>query len=289
MRKRTWPALVLAGLLVWSSFSCQKKAQVKGIELVVGFSEKTLSDNLITEIQYDWKTTGDYIRLSKDYTVFAHFWHGNNLLFQDDHTPVVPTSKWEPGQEYKYKRRIYIPSFIDEFDPSFKGEETLRLVVGLYNPYDRTGNSKREIFERKLKVLPPPPDVPEVIYEKGWYDQEIDANAPLKQWRWTSREARCVIDNPRRDALLVIKGGASKEIVPNQKVILRINDLTLDEFVPGETIFEKSYDIKKEMLGEKDEFYLTIVVDPTFIPAKVSAQNKDERELGIQISFIYFR
>lgn len=289
MKKRASLALVLIGVLVWSSFSCQKKAHIKGIELVVGFSDKTLTDNLITEIQYDWKITSEFPKVGKDYTVYVHFWHGKNLLFQDDHIPAVPTSKWGPGQEYKNQRRIYIPSFIDEFDPSFKGEETLKLVVGFYNPYDQSGESKREILSKKLKILPPPPDVPEVIYETGWYDQEVDPEAPLKQWRWTAREARCIIDNPHRDALLVIKGGANTAIVANQKVIFKINDMTLDEFIPGESVFEKSYNIKKEMLGDKDEFYLVIAVDQTGIPAKVLLQSKDERELGCQISFIYFR
>jgi hypothetical protein len=229
------------------------------------------------------------MKIGRDYTVYVHFWHGNNLLFQDDHVPSVPTSKWEPGKDYTYQRRIYIPSFIDEFDPEFKGEDTLKLVVGFYNAFDRTGESKREILTKKLKVLPPPQDAPEVIYEAGWYDLEVDAKAPLKQWRWTAREGRCVIDNPRRDALLVIRGAVNKDIVPNQKVIFKINDLTLDEFIPSEIVFEKSYNIKKEMLGDKDEFYLVITSDQTFVPAKILPQSKDERELGLQVSFVYFR
>ena len=289
MKKRTMPALLLAGLLVLTSLACQKKAQVKGIELAVGFSEKTLTDNLITDIQYDWKTSGDFAKTEKDLTVFVHFWHGSNMLFQDDHVPPVPTSQWEPGQEYKYTRSIYIPSFIDEFDPTFKGDETLRLSVGLYNPYDRSGGPQREVMTAKLKVLPPPPDMPEIVYEKGWYDQEIDLNAPLKKWRWLGAEARCIVDNPGRDGMLVIRGGVNKEIMPDQKVIFKINDMVLDEFVPGEITFQKSYTVKKEMLGDKDEFILTVAVDKTFFPAKLFPQNKDERELGCQISFIYFR
>jgi hypothetical protein len=289
MNKQSSLALLAVGLLVLTSISCQKKAQVKGVELTVDFSAKTLTDNLITDIQYDWKTGADFPMAGKDLTVFVHFWHGSNLLFQDDHVPPVPTSKWEPGQEYKYQRRVYIPSFIDEFDPTFKGEETLRLSVGLYNPYDRTGGPQREVMTTKLKVLPPPPDVPEIVYEKGWYDQEIDPNAPLKKWRWVGGEASCIIDNPRRDGLFVIRGGVNKEIIPDQKVIFKINDMVLDEFIPEEIIFEKSYTVKKEMLGEKDEFTLIVGVDKTFIPSKVFPQNKDERELGCQISFIYFR
>ncbi len=289
MNRRIAAAGLIVGLIGLASPACQKKAQVKGIELTVNFADKTLTDNLITDIQYGWKTSGDFLPVNKDYTVYAHFWHGDNLLFQDDHVPPVPTSKWEPGQEYKYQRRVYIPSFIDEFDPAFKGEEQLRLSVGLYNPYDRTGNSNREVLITKLKVYPPPPDMPEIIYESGWYDQEIDPNAPLRKWRWTGPEARCIVDNPQRDALLVIRGGVNKDIVPDQKIIVKINDLVLDEFIPDEIIFEKSYSVKKEMLGDKDEFVLTIGVDKPFVPSKALPQNKDERELGCQIAFVYFR
>jgi len=129
----------------------------------------------------------------------------------------------------------------------------------------------------------------EVIYEKGWYDLEIEPNAPLKQWHWTSRKARCVIVNPHRNAQLLIRGGASRDVVGNQRVIFKINGLRLDEFIPGAAVFEKSYNISREMMGNGNEFYLTIAVDPTFIPARVFPRNNDERELGVQIAYIYFR
>ena len=60
-------------------------------------------------------------------------------------------------------------------------------------------------IEKKVKVLPPPLDTPEIIYEEGWYDLEINPDSFLKQWRWTASEARCIVDNPHRNALLVIK------------------------------------------------------------------------------------
>lgn len=286
---KRWFSIIMVIMLVILLGSCQKKMQVKGLELNVSFSEKTLTDNLLTDMQYRWKTTQDFVRFDRDLNVFVHFWHKNNLLFQDDHMPPVPTSNWEPGKEYTYVRRIYIPKFIDEFDPEFKGEETLKLVVGLYSPFDRTGKSKSEVLVKNLKVLPPPPDTPEIIYENGWYDLEIDPNAFLKQWRWTAKEAVCVIDNPHRDATLVIRGGVNLEAVPGQKVIFKINETVLDEFVPQESFFEKTYKITKDMLGEKDEFRLIITTDKTFIPAKTLPGSKDERELGVQISFIYFR
>ena len=281
--------LCLVLIVAISVIGCKKKTVINGLELEILFSEENLSDNLVTDLQYKWKTSSEFVKLNQDFNVFVHFWHKNNLLFQDDHNPEVPVSQWEPEKEYTYTRRIYIPTFIDEFDPNFRGEDSLRLSAGFASPDDTTGDSKQEILVEKLKVFPPPLDTPEVIYEEGWYDLEINPDAYLKQWRWTSQKARCIIDNPHRDALLIIKGGINANAFESQTIIFKINDLTLDEFVPEGGIFEKSYSIKKEMLGDKEEFYLTIETDKFFIPAELSSETTDDRILGLQVSFIYFR
>ena len=275
--------------IAFVSFSCKKQTQIRGVELEVSFSEATLSDDLITDIQYRWKTKKDFEEVKEDYYAYVHFWHRYNLLFYDNHSPEIPTSQWEPEKEYTYSRRIYIPTFIDKSDPAFKGEDILRLSIGLNSPYDRSGKLPKPLLEKKLKFLPAPPDAPKISYEDGWYDLEISPETSLKRWRWTANEARCKIDNPRQDALLFIKGGVNLGVLNNQKVIFKVNDSILDEFIPEESQFEKSYRIKKEILGEADIFYLVISTDKTFIPKQVILRSKDERELGIQISFIYFR
>ncbi len=288
MWKKT-AVVILIFFMAAISFQCKKKSQVQGLSLDVTFSEEELSDDLITDIQYNWKTSPEFVKIGEDMQVYVHFWHKNNLLFQDDHIPEVPITEWEADQDYSYSRRIYIPEFIDEFDPEFKGEETLRLSVGIASPYDRTNETQQETLEKKLKIYPPPLDTPEKIYENGWYDLEINPDAYLGKWRWTAKEARCIIDNPNRDALLVIKGGVNLEALKDQKVIFKINDLILDEFIPEESYFEKSYNIKKEMVGEGEQFFLTIATDKVFVPADIIPNSKDKRELGLQISFIYFR
>ncbi len=286
-RRKALVLLAIAAAVVLPA--CKKKAAVQGIALQVGFSDKVLSDNLITDVQYKWKTDASFVKLPQDYTVYVHYWHKNNLLFQDDYVPDPQTTQWAPGKEYVFTRRIYIPAFIDEFDPQFKGEESLRMVVGLYSPYDRAGKDKIQILERKLTVVPPPADTPQIVYESGWYDQENNPDSFLKQWRWTGPSARCLIDNPRRDALLVLRGGVNKQILPDQKIIVKINDTVLDEFVPEFDTFDKSYVVKKEMLGEKADFVLAIAVDKTFVPAKIVTGSQDQRDLGLQVSFLYFR
>lgn len=278
--------VVLAALM---ALSCGKQSQVKGIELKVEFSESPLSDNLFTDMTYEWRTGSDFVKMEKDYNIYVHFWHKDNMLFQDDHLPVAPTSQWEPGQVVTYTRRVYIPAFIDEFDPQFSGFENMKLSVGYYSPLDRTGKSKAEVLKSVIKVFPPPPGTPEIIYESGWYDLEINPEAVLKQWRWTAKEARCVVDNPRRDAMLVVRGGMNLDLLKEQKVIVKINDQILDEFSSEDGFFEKFYTVPKDIMGDKDEFYLIIATDKTFIPARDIPNSKDERELGLQVSFLYFR
>jgi hypothetical protein len=280
--------IFLIALAVLASFQCKSEKKVRGVSLEVSFSEKTLTDNLITDIQYNWKTKKNFAKLNDNCGIFVHFWHRHNLIFYDNHTPEIPLSKWEPGKEYSYRRRIYIPFFIDANDPEFKGFETLRLSIGIAFPVSKKEKPLRKVYEKELKVFPPL-DAPKIIYEDGWYGYEINPEAALKRWRWTAGEARCIIDNPHRDALLVIKGGVRKEALGSQKIVFKIGDFILDEFVPGDILFEKSYNIKKEILGEGNKFPLIISTDKTFIPAEVIPGSKDKRQLGVQISFLYFK
>lgn len=268
---------------------CRQDSPVRGIEVEVSFSDTPLTDKLYTDIQYTWRMKRNFKKIDQNLVAFVHFWHGSNLIFHDNHRPEIPVSTWEPDQEYSYTRRIYIPLFIDALDPEFKGTETLKLSIGLSFPEDKAGKPLKKVYEKKLKVYPPPADTPQIVYDGGWFDFEIDPESYLKRWRWTANEARCVVGNPRRDALLVIKGGVEKDILKDQKVIFRINGLILEEFIPEKSLFEKFYRIHKEMLGEKEQFSLIISTDKTFIPARINPDIKDERELGVMVSFIYFR
>ena len=48
--------------------------------------------------------------LKQDYRVFVHMLDANEeLLWTDDHYPLVPTSKWSPGETVEYQRTIFVP------------------------------------------------------------------------------------------------------------------------------------------------------------------------------------
>ncbi len=58
--------IVVCGLaLALGAASCRKQVQVKGVELAVDFSDKTLTDNLVTNVTYKWKTTSAFRRVSR--------------------------------------------------------------------------------------------------------------------------------------------------------------------------------------------------------------------------------
>lgn len=289
MRLKKGILIFIVVLAAVGSYCCQQGSRVRGVSLELSFSEEVLSDNLFTNVEYKWKAKKNFVKLNENCWIFVHFWHRSNLIFYDNHLPEVSLAQWEPEKEYRYQRRIYIPPFIDALDPEFKGFEILRLSVGIAFPSGTRKKPMSKVYEKKLKVFPPPPDTPKIIYKDGWYDYEINPEASLKRWRWTDKEASCIIDNPRRDALLVVRGGVRKEALGSQKIVFKIGDSILDEFMPGDVLFEKSYSIKKEILGEEDKFRLTISTDKAFIPSEVIPGSKDKRRLGIQISFLYLR
>ena len=202
--------------------------------------------------------------------------------------PTVPTNGWRPGREYTFARRVYIPPFIDEFSPTFKGFETLALTAGLRAVEKAGAGARIDLFTRRLRIAPAPA-FPAVVYLDGWYEPEAGSGGTPESGRWTSREATCAIDNPGRGGLLVIRGAVAPEAVPGQKITIKIDDTVLEEFVPEGREFEKSYPVRAQWLDGRKDFILSIGVDKTFVPAKVIPGSTDKRELGVRISLIYFR
>lgn len=277
--------IVLAALLSWP---CGKQIGVRGIELAVTFSAHVLTDNLFTDVTYRVRTSSSLAPIAEDNKVVSVFAHRGRPLFRDEYEPPVPTSKWEPDKEYTFTRRIYFPAFIDEFDLGFRGTEKLDLTVGLASPSGKKGGPGLVLFRKNLRIVPAAGS-PVIAYLGGWHDPELDPGDPVRRWRWTSKEARVAIDNPGRDALLVLRGSADPAAAPGQRVTISIDGRILEEFAPGGGEFERLYAVKKEWLGAGKDFELVIAVDRTFIPAKVTPGSKDERELGVRISLLYFR
>ncbi len=292
MKLKTLGLIMLAALTL---FSCNKNTDKKGIELNVKILPTPITDLLYAKMSYQIKLTDQFAGLTDDYRFFVHFWctKKKEMLLQDDHSPERPFSQWKKGETISYSREIFIPQFIDEFDIDFEGYEEIVLTVGLYKPSDN--KSTIELARQVLQVYSASTNAPGKTFDEGWYQTETDLtikDPEERKWQWTSKHAVCIIENPRKESLLIIRGGVDKAIIPDQKITIKLNNTILEEFIPESAKFSKKYIITPAMMGNEDEIKLIIDTDKTFIPASLTSRGKDPkdiRELGVQIYFLYFR
>jgi len=130
-----------------------------------------------------------------------------------------------------------------------------------------------------------------LVYGHGWYESETNVNIKdpdWQSWRWTSKKAICLLKNPGRDALLIIRGSIDKLKHDEQTIIIKIKDKILDEFIPGTAKFFKEYVLTPGIMGNDDSIELTFETDKAFKPSVSEPNSKDERELGIQIYGLFF-
>jgi len=290
--KRTIFVTILS-IALFISF-CGKKVDRQGIDLQLKLTPASITDSLYLKMDYEFKTAKDFKKLNNDYSVFVHFWRVNSkeMLLQDDHLPLKKTSEWGQNDQLKYSRILFIPQFLNEFDVDFEGYEEIKLTVGLYNLKATGKENPIVLFEKKINIQPASFNAPEIVYDEGWNGLETDVNANdsfHRSWRWTMAKSVCIIENPKKECTLIIKGGVNKTVFPDQKITLKINDSLLEEFIPTEGIFSREYTISPEQMGGEDEFFLKIETDKVFVPAKTIPGSSDSRELGMQIFFIYFR
>lgn len=274
--------------------SCNKNSGNKGIDLNVTILPETITDSLYIKMNYQFTLSQKFspAQFNDNYKIFVHFWRMNNkeMLLVDDHSPETKISQWKAGDKVTYSRMLFIPAFLDEFDVDFEGYEEVKLTVGIYNPANE--KDKIVLLQRVEKVQAASLNAPEMVYDDGWNQPETDARIPdpnVRTWRWTKKKAVCIIENPRKEARLIIRGGVDKSIIPDQSVVFKINETVLDKFIPETAKFSKEYVIPSINLGAEDEFKLTIETDKTFIPSALNKEVNDDRELGIQVFFLYFR
>jgi hypothetical protein len=285
-------ALFLLVCITALFLGCQSKNEHKGIDLKVGMVPEKLTDKLFIKMDYSFTTNDEFKEIKQDLALFVHFWRKKTkeMIVQDDHPLPLPTSSWKKGSSATYSRTLYIPRFFNEYAFDYKKEEIVRLTIGLINP--KFPDQKTILLQKDLTIESATDIAPAIFHDMGWYQPEMDPNAENAEeasWRWTTQKAVCIIENPHKTYDLRINGGVSKKHLPDQSVTIRINDTILDQFTPENAKFNKIYSIKPEMLGEQDEFQLTIETDKTFIPSQATPGIADDRELGLQIYFLYFR
>lgn len=282
-RKTAYIGCVIA--IIFAATSCKPKPQIK-VTAAVEFQPE-LSDNSLVNVTYNWKVDPGFKPLQQDLSVYVHFVDKNNkILFQDDHIPAdVPTSQWKEGYQIKYPRLLLVPAVVR----TDTDEETmpLKVVMGLHDAVNPQGPSYR-VLEQDVRLKYNPKGPEKVQYTEGWFDEEMNPQM-TQRWRWTGGQAVAVVRNPKKNAILYIKGQVNKDAVPDQKVKFEIANNPIDEFSPTESGFSKYYQIPADQIGAEDQIQIRISVDKTFVPKNVIQGAADERELGVQIFTIFFK
>lgn len=237
------------------------------------------------EVTYVWTVGENFVPVDKDFAVFIHFWGENDELhWQDDHQPPVPTSRWQPGQTIEYTRIHFLPRSVPQ--------QEVTLTMGLYD-FDGEGEKVRlegrqtrrlEYEVCRFEVIPPD-QLPEIIYEDGWYDREFVPGQPDGAlWRWSRLEAFCKIENPHRPSALYLEAQAPVELLERAQVVtIEMDGEPLTSFEVEDTErFLRKIPIPAHILRDQQFVPLTIRVGEAVVPSELVGSG-DERQLGLKV------
>jgi hypothetical protein len=215
----------------------------------------------------------------RDYWVFVHVLNPQgDLLWNDDHLPAVPTSRWTPGQTVEYTRTVFVPNY------PYIGEAAVR--IGLYSQSDgkrlalsAPEASRREYTVAKLDLLPQSENV-FLIYKEGWHPAEADAANPNSEWQWTQKRAAFSFRNPKKDVTFYLEYDARTDLfTPPQQVTVKIRNAVLTTFAADSRERKLlTFPITAAQLGTGDMVEMALELDKTFKPG-----GGDTRELGFRV------
>lgn len=236
------------------------------------------------EITYKFVVAPD-AKFAEDYRVFVHVLDTDEeLMWNDDHDPPVPTTRWQPGQTVEYTRTIFVPVF------PYVGDASIQVGLHSTNDQRRIALSGEDAGQNSYRVtrfqLLPQTDNLFTVFKDGWHPAETVANDPSLEWQWTKQQATLAFKNPKKDAVFffdVDSPGAN--LHQTQLVTISLGGQTV-ETLTIEPDTRALYKIKLPgaLMGENELSELQVAVDKTFVPNIVSSgANRDPRELGVRV------
>ena len=237
------------------------------------------------DITYRFDVAPDAPPFTEDYRVFAGVVDSDEeLMWNDDHNPPIPTSRWKPGQKIEYTRTIFIPIY------PYIGEASVH--VGLHSPAtgkrlslagDDAGQHAYRVA--KFQLLPQTENV-FTVFKDGWHLAETALHNAAVEWQWTKKSATLAFKNPKVDSVLYFEADTPGGPFPEgQRVQVRVAGQVVAEFTldPNQQTLHK-IPLTVAQLGAADMVDVQIDVDKTFVPALLpGSTNKDPRELGIRV------
>ena len=228
-----------------------------------------------------------FVGVEEDYRVLVHFLDANeDLMWEADHDPPVPTSQWRAGQVVSYTHRATIPMY------PYIGEVT--VAVGLYSATtgERLVLAGEDLGERAYRGttlnVQPQAESSFLLYEDGWHQQEFDPDSN-RQWRWTSDQASLSFRNPGSDAVLYLEVDGRPDLVGSpQRITVSSGEVVLHEvMLETEEAQFLELDLAAVQLGDGDTVKLDLKIDPSFVPTELAGGGDDERRLGVRVFYSF--
>jgi hypothetical protein len=237
------------------------------------------------EVTYKFVVASD-ARFVEDYRVFVHVVDTDEeLMWNDDHTPPIPTSQWKPGQTVEYTRTIFVPVF------PYVGEASIQIGLHSLKDGHRLSLAGEDAGQQSYKVarlqLLPQTDNLFTVFKDGWHPAESAAHDAALQWQWTKKQATLAFKNPKKDAVLYLEADSpGADLHGPQRTQISMGGQMVEEFTlaPTEERELRKIRLPASVMGEADLAELQLVVDATFVPMTASGgASKDPRELGIRV------
>ncbi|HET7291491.1 MAG TPA: hypothetical protein VFM88_03605 [Vicinamibacteria bacterium] len=294
MQRRSWMAatfLVVAAAAVPSACG-RKSAEVNPIVPAFGANRMKAPLGSAIEATYTFTVEATARKLAQDYRVLVQFLDSHKvILFTDDHLPPVPTSAWEAGKTYTWKRTVFIPVY------PYVGD--VQVVMGLYpaqgrgeRPALKGEDSGLHAYKvAKMEFLPQTENI-FLVYKDGWHNPEAMPQNPGVERTWTKKEALVSFKNPKKDVVLYLEADTCTKCYPEPAVLTVSVNNKVGTRVPIETaeLFLKKVRIKAEDLGSEDWVDLRLSMNQAFVPKQLPELFKgstDDRELGVLVYHLF--
>jgi hypothetical protein len=285
---RTAAVVSLAALALLPACRRRKPAEVNDIVPKVEFNRPRAPLGSAVEVTYTWQVEPTAKKLDQDHRAFVHFLDSHKvLLFDDDHVPVPPVTKWEPGKTYSYTRTKFIPVY------PYVGDVDVRVGLQPVARGERVAlkgqdAGLREYSVTKMELLPQTENI-FLVYKEGWHSPETSAQNPSLERMWTRKDAIVSFKNPKKDVIVYLEADTNYKAF-DQPPVLTIavgNKAGLVVPIDNSEVFLKKVRVKAADLGDQEWVDLRLSMNQSFIPKAKGINPNDDRELGLMRYNLY--
>jgi len=281
--------LVYPIIITLCGSGCSRKSDAAKplVTPAVTVTSTSLDPGRLARVEYRFSVAADAPPFGENLIVFVHGVDAaGKMIWNDDHAPVTPTTRWKPGDVIEYSREMLMPSRLPP-GPAF-------LNIGLYSPSSgervpmaAPTEGGRTYRVADLQIRSSTPAAP--VFVDGWNTKEQEQRET--EWRWTKGTANLDLPNPGKDATLVLLVDQPAAGLPwTQEVTVRVGTELVEQFRVAAGRREiRRFMIPAAALGTGQLTRITLAVNRPFVPLNVPAlQSSDSRELGIRLFAVYF-